>query len=178
MKILSTERLELREWQLGDVDDLYEYAKDERVGPSAGWSAHQNKEESQRILEMFIKDGDVWAVVLKSENKVIGSIGLHERSPEEADPNQKEIGYVLSPTYWGQGLMPEAVHEVIRYGFEEEGLQRLWVGYYDFNQQSKRVVEKCGFTYRFTKPKVLELLDGRVVQQLFYSMSKEEYNRK
>ena len=177
MLTLETSRLRLRGWKQSDLDDIYEYAKDERVGPSAGWPAHPNKEMSQKILDSFIQDGDVYAIVLKDQDKVIGSIGLHNRTPDESLTHlkQAEIGYVLNPDYWGQGYMPEAVNAVIEHGFKNLGLDLIWCGYYDFNTNSKRVVEKSGFKYQFTKPKILTLLDNRVVDQLFYSFSKEDY---
>ena len=54
---------------------------------------------------------------------------------------------MLSKEYWGQGLMTEAVQAVIAYLFERVQLDFILVGHFDWNRQSKRVVEKCGFTY-------------------------------
>src|SRR5689334_20952019 len=103
MKTLETNRLILRDWCESDSRDLFEYASDNRVGPNAGWPVHKNEEESKSIIKMFIENNDCYAIVLKSENKVIGGIGLHERTPDEnlQDLNQREIGYVLNPKYWG-----------------------------------------------------------------------------
>ena len=177
MKTIETKRLILRGWQESDVTDLYEYASDDRVGPSAGWAPHKNEAESKKIIDSFIDGGEVYAVVLKAENKVIGSLGLHDRKPAEfvKDVPQREIGYVLSPKYWGEGYIPEAVGEVIKYGFEELNLEVIWCGHFDFNQKSRRVNEKCGFKHRFTMQKTLPLLDNRIVESLVYSITKEDY---
>ena len=177
MKTLETERLILRLWQETDVNDMFEYASDERVGPNAGWPVHENIETSKMIIDSFINDGDVYAIVLKSENKVIGSLGLHDRKPDESftSLNQKEIGYVLNPKYWGRAIVPEAVKRVFKHGFEELDLDLIWCGYFDFNEKSKRVVEKCGFNYRFTKTKTLPLLGNKEVEELYYNIMKEEY---
>ena len=177
MKILTTERLILRGWEDSDYLDLYEYASNELVGPNAGWPAHKNLEESQSIIKMFIQSEDTYTIVLKSENKVIGSIGLHYRTPDESlkDLNQREIGYVLNPKYWGNGYVPEAVMCLVKYGFEQMKLDLVWCGHYDFNERSKRVVEKCGFHYRFNKDVTLNLLGDKVVNEWFYSISKNEY---
>ena len=59
----------------------------------------------------------------------------------------KELGYVLSKTYWGQGLMPEAVRAVIAYAFDTLDLDALTAGHFVHNHQSQRVIEQCGFTY-------------------------------
>lgn len=177
MKILETERLILRLWQETDASDMFEYASDPRVGPNAGWPVHENIETSKRIIDGFIKKKDVYAIVLKSENKVIGSLGVHDRTPDESVMNlkQREIGYVLNPQYWGQGIMPEAVKCVIKYGFEELALDLIWCCHFDFNENSKRVIEKCGFNHQFTRNKTLPLLDDKEVANHCYHIMKEEH---
>ena len=52
--ILETDRLILREFKLDDLDDFYEYAKEEGTGEAAGWSHHKSKDESLEILKIFI----------------------------------------------------------------------------------------------------------------------------
>ena len=177
MKTLETDRLILRLWQEDDADDMFEYARDARVGPSAGWPAHESIETSKMIIKGFIEAGDVYGIVLKSENKVIGSLGLHERYPDDTlkDLKQREIGYVLSPKYWGRGIVPEAVKAVIKHGFEELNLDLIWCGHFSFNEQSKRVVHKCGFNYKFTKNRTLTLLASKEVEELFYNIPKQAY---
>lgn len=59
----------------------------------------------------------------------------------------REIGCVLSKDYWGQGLMPEAINEVINYLFNEKKLDIIFYGHFVSNNQSARVSEKCGFKY-------------------------------
>ena len=101
------------------------------------------------ILGSFIKHKKTFA--LEYKGKVIGSLGIEEYSEEnypELDALLgREIGYVLSKPYWGQGLMPEAVKAVIDWLFNEVQLDFIIVGHFDRNAQSKRVVEKCGFQY-------------------------------
>ena len=66
MEILETDRLILRGWKECDLYDFYEYAKEPGVGPAAGWKPHENIEESQRILNDFIKKQQVWALFLSA----------------------------------------------------------------------------------------------------------------
>jgi ribosomal-protein-alanine N-acetyltransferase len=99
---------------------------------------------------MFIKEDKTFAIVFKKNNKVIGSLGvekygLEDKLTEFNGYYGREIGYVLSKDYWGKGIMPEAVGAVISYLFNDLNLDFLTCGYYDFNNQSKRVQEKCGF---------------------------------
>ena len=147
---LETERLILRPFEVTDLDDFYEYASVEGVGEMAGWRHHESIAKSQEILDIFIKEDKTFAIVLKESNKVIGSLGIEKYGMEHAltefDGYQgREIGFVLGKDYWGQGLMAEAANAVIRYLFDDLHFDFLLCGYYDFNKQSKRVQEKCGF---------------------------------
>lgn len=177
MKELTTSRLILREWKEEDSKDLYEYATSELVGPNAGWPPHKNEEESKEIIKMFIKNENTYAIVLKSENKVIGGIGIHDRKPDDTLVNlkQRELGYVLNPKYWGKEIVPEAVNELVRYSFEELNLDLVWCGHFDFNNNSKRVNEKCGFKYKLTKDEKIKLLNNKQVTTLYYCIYKSEY---
>ena len=147
--VLTTARLTLRPWRESDLPDFYEYASVDGVGQMAGWNPHRNVEESKMILSRFIEGKHVFA--LEYNGKVIGSLGIEEyrenNYPELDRLLGREIGYVLSKAYWGQGLMPEAVQAVIHWLFSEEKLDFIIIGHFDWNRQSRRVIEKCGFQY-------------------------------
>ena len=148
--ILETPRLILREWKLSDLDDFYEYASVDGVGQRAGWKPHENKEKSLEILNHFIEGKHVFAIIDKKKDKAIGSLGIERYGKEEAltefiPYKGREIGYVLSKDYWNQGLMTEAVRRVIDYLFNDLDYDFLLCGHFDYNIQSKRVQEKCGF---------------------------------
>lgn len=177
MKTLETERLILRLYTEDDLDDFYEYASVEGVGEMAGWPHHKSKEETKQILDYFIKSKNVYALYHKQDKKVIGSLGIHNSEQQVCfGDNQKEIGYVLSKDYWNQGLMPEAVKEVIKYCFEELNIDTLWCAHFDINTRSKRVIEKCGFTLYGHYEKYFEQL-GKTFQGLKYYLKKENYNQ-
>ena len=148
--ILETDRLILRPFQLSDLDNLYEYASVEGVGEMAGWKHHQNKDESKKILDMFISEDKTFAIFHKDDHKVIGSIGIEKYGMEDKlsefeNYRGREIGYVLSKDYWGRGIMFEAVSAVMDFLFQTINLDFILCGYFCFNNQSKRVQEKCGF---------------------------------
>ncbi|MBP3655776.1 MAG: GNAT family N-acetyltransferase [Clostridia bacterium] len=150
--VLETERLLLRPWQESDAEALYQYAKDPRVGPAAGWPPHTSVENSREVIRHVLSDPENCAVVLKATGEPVGSVGLMRSgsgtAPTEQD--EAEIGYWIGVPYWGQGLIPEAVRELQRYAFEELGLRGIWCGYYEGNDKSRRVQEKCGFVYHHT----------------------------
>lgn len=82
-KVLETDRLILRAFEEDDLDDFYEYSSIPGVGEMAGWKHHENKEESKKILDMFIEGDKTFAIYHKKDNKIIGSIGIEKYGPEE-----------------------------------------------------------------------------------------------
>ena len=158
----ETERLILRPWEESDAADLYEYAKDPRVGPAAGWPVHTSVENSRDIIRNVLSAPHTYAMVLKETGRPVGSIGLkfRENSDLPLHDNEAELGYWLGVPYWGQGLTTEAAIFLRDYAFRDMKLEKLWCGYYEGNDRSWRVQEKCGFFYRFTRGGVyLPLLD-------------------
>lgn len=150
--ILTTPRLVLRPWRDSDADALYEYASDPLIGPPAGWPPHRSVDESREIiLTVFALDG-VFAVTLRGSDKAIGCIGV-TRGAESNLPipdDEGEISYWIGVPFWGQGLIPEAMHAIIKYSFTHLNLKKLWCGYFDGNIKSKRVQDKCGFKHHHT----------------------------
>jgi len=174
MQVINTQRLILRGFEHGDVGDLYAYAKSSRVGPMAGWRPHEDLGVSQSIIDLFISQQEVWAIVDRNTDQVIGSIGLHNDAHRD-NPNVRMLGYVLAEQYWGQGFMVEAVKAVLNYAFKEMKLQMVSVGHFTSNQQSQRVINKCGFLYEGTIRQAKVLYDGSIVDIAVYSMTNEEY---
>jgi RimJ/RimL family protein N-acetyltransferase len=173
----ETERLILRPWELSDADNLYEYAKDERVGPIAGWPAHTSVEHSKEIIKTVLGLPETYAVCLKEDNKAIGSIGLMvgDQSNLPIGPDEAEMGYWIGVPFWGKGLIPEAVRCLMKYGFEVLGMNKLWCGYFDGNTKSKRVQEKCGFQHHRTlKDKEWPLLNDLRTQHIT-CLTKEQW---
>ncbi len=147
---IETDRLVIRPWRESDVEDFYEYAKVDGVGQMAGWQPHESIEKSRAILKLFMDEKKTFALELKESGKVIGSLGIEEREEEMDLPENsmgRELGYVLSKDYWGQGLMPEAVKAVIQYCFDTLDYDWLTCCHYTRNDQSRRVIEKSGFSY-------------------------------
>ena len=150
--ILYTERLILRPWEESDAESLYEYAKDPEVGPIAGWPPHTSVENSRDIIKTVLGVDETYAICKKEDQKAIGSIGLMRGKKSNLDilEDEGEIGYWIGVPFWGQGFVPEAVRELIRYGFMDLNLNRMWCGYFEGNEKSRRVQEKCGFRYHHT----------------------------
>ena len=148
--VLMTQRMILRRWNQKDAEDLYRYACDPDVGPIAGWPPHKNPDESRAVIRDVLNGREAYAICLKEDRKAIGAIELklngHTDLTDRDD--ECEMGYWLGKPFWGRGIVPEAVTEMLRRAFEDIGMQKVWVGYYEGNSKSKRVQEKCRFRFQ------------------------------
>ena len=174
--ILETERLLLRPWDITDAKDLYEYAKNPKIGPMAGWEQHSSVEQSREIIDKVLSAPNTFAVCLKTDGRAIGcaTLMVGEKSNIGLPEDEGEIGFWLGEPFWGQGIIPEAVKRLIKYGFNELHLQKIWCGYFDGNIKSKRVQEKCGFSYKYTKENVPCAIKGLLRTEHISCITKEE----
>lgn len=149
MPRLETERLVLREIRpvqdLAALDDLF---SDPEVARYTDTGPFESPEEAEEVMgwigEIFAKrHGMRWALVLKSdEDAMIGTAGFNQWNRWN---NSAEIAYDLQQALWGEGLMPEALAPMLRFGFEEMGLNRIEADVTVGNEASARVLEKLGF---------------------------------
>lgn len=146
---LQTERLILRPFRLADAAGVQRLAGDREVasttlniphpyedGLAEQWiGTHQEEYEQSR--------GVVFAVVLRSEQVLIGAIGLVINQRYE----RAELGYWVGKPYWNQGYGTEAARAVLQYGFEVLRLHRIHASHLKRNPASGRVMQKIGMTY-------------------------------
>ncbi len=153
--MLETKRLILRPWQETDAQSLYEYAKDPDVGPPAGWPPHTSAENSRELIRNVLSAPETYAVCLKN-GKAVGSVGLKLKGHTDMTDREDEceLGYWIGKPFWGQGLIPEACQELLRYAFESLNMRAVWCGYYEGNEKSHRVQQKLGFTDHHTTENV------------------------
>ncbi|MDO4466445.1 MAG: GNAT family N-acetyltransferase [Bacillota bacterium] len=177
--IFETERLILRPWKESDASSLFEYAKDERVGPMAGWPPHMSVENSLEIIKYVLAVDETYAICLKEDDIAIGSICLKSplQSHTKISDKELEIGYWIGVPFWGNGYVPEAVERLIHHAFEDLECPTIWCGYYEGNVKSKRVMEKCGFRYHHTEENKPCVLMNDIRTEHYTRLTKEEWKK-
>ena len=155
--LLETDRLILRAHQPEDFEDYCAYIinDDERSRMMMTDPIH-SVDEARSLFDWKLNhETERWyAMCLKEEdNKIIGGITIHPvpkawaDHPELLGKRGVSFSYSTAPLYRRRGLMEEAVRALIEHLFREEGIQYINCGYMDYNQPSRRMLEKLGFTH-------------------------------
>lgn len=143
---LYTPRLTLRPARMSDARDMYEYSRDPEVARHVLWDAHRSIRQTRQYLRYLIRQYRVAApctfvIELTAERKVIGTIGFMW---VQMDNHSAEIGYSLNRDYWNQGIMTEALQEILRFGFDRVRLNRIEAQHDVDNPASGHVMRNAG----------------------------------
>lgn len=151
---LESNGLVLRPWTIECAEDFLRINANPKVANAAGVKLISTIADAKTKIRAFAKGQRMeWSVAVKTEelSVIVGGIGISEVISIKEYSNVKEIGYVLSETYWGRGIIPKAVSIVEDYCFKVLGSEAVIVRIFEGNKQSERVAEKCGYKYHSKK---------------------------
>lgn len=135
---IETERLLLRPFRESDAEAFFKCCQNPNIGNNAGWKPHGSLEESQEILRsVFISQSGIWAIILKEDGRLIGSVGIIP-DPKRENPQARMLGYWLDESHWGKGYMTEAVQSVLDYGFNTLQLNLITANCYPITSARNR----------------------------------------
>ncbi len=174
---IETERLILRRFRYTDDDAMLKYwIADEKIQSLYSEPVYTTKEEVKELLDKYIgsyekSDYYRWAVIEKNSNECIGQIAYFL---VDSKNHFAEIEYCIGSDFQCRGYATEATKAVIAYGFNNIGLHKVQICTKTINKPSKRVIEKCGFTYEGTLRDYF-YMNGEYVGRLYFSILRSEY---
>ena len=180
-KPLESERLILRRFTYQDAESMYRnWSCDPEVTRFLMWPPHASVEVTKKVLAEWHNhyvnpEYYVWAIVLKSLGEPVGCISVNSIDPAT---ERVQIGYCLGKAWWHQGIMSEAFQAVIRFLFEEVGVNRIEARHDPENPHSGDVMRKCGLTYEGTLRKVMKSNRGITDACIYGILSEEYFSRK
>ena len=176
MPTLETRRLRLRKLAMRDDQDIYDYSRDPLVARYVLWEAHRSIGESRSYLRYMLRkyrlgEPASWGIEWKATGQIIGTIGFMWIQRENASA---EVGYSLARAFWNQGVMTEALQELIRYGFHSLNLNRIEAQHETENPASGAVMRKCGMRHEGTLRQRL-LNKGKFVDVELYAILRRDF---
>ena len=183
LPILEAERLVLRPFTLADIPDIFVYASDPQVTRFLFWGPHVNQQQTENYIRTVLgeyekgEDGP-WGIELRETGKIIGSIHLMDL---DAKHRKSEVGFVLAKAYHNQGIMTEALREVLVFALNELGLNRVEGFCAADNLASAAVMQKVGMQqegvlrdYLFQKDAFKDFILYAILKRDFEGMTKGE----
>lgn len=178
-KTITTERLILRKFTVGDANDMYNnWANSEKVTCFLSWKPHESVDATKQLLEGWVAAYDnekTYNWVIEYKEQAIGSISVVRLSDR---CEYAELGYCLGYEYWNKGIMSEAASAVIDYLFAEIGVNRVGISHATVNPGSGKVAQKCGMTYEGTKREYFKTSTGKFIDIADYGILKSEWEQK
>jgi ribosomal-protein-alanine N-acetyltransferase len=175
--VFVTQRLVLREITEADIGDFFVIFSDYEVLKFYGMRPYKSPEDASGFMARLInkfktKSGIRWAVTIKGQNEMIGTIGYKNWDTRSC---KGEISYELKPKFWNKGYITEALKQVVDFGFEN-GLNRIEAWDMNGNIASRRVLEKSGFTHEGTW-REHTYWDGKYYDIEWFSILRKEWKR-
>lgn len=174
---LETERLRLREFTKSDWQAILAYQNDPLYLRYYHWT-ERTAEDVQAFLQMFLsyqkerpRRNYQLAVTLKTSGRLIGNCGVRVNDPDLREAN---IGYELASRYWGKGYATEAARAMLRFGFADLGMHRIWATTIAENIGSARVLEKLGMHLE-ARQREKEWIKDRWHDRLTYAILDHEW---
>lgn len=168
---MQVDKVYLRNFCRQDINDMYEFCSQSEI-EMVGWSAHKNIEETKKVLKQWILNENIFAIVEKNTNKVIGYIAVHADS-EEGRSDTKELGFALNHQYHRQGIMTEVISGVLDDLFSKDILY-VWACCFQNNISSKNLIEKMGFKF-MQEGKFYSESFKKEIPSYEYRMSKDDW---
>ncbi len=175
---LNTPRLLLREFVKADWPEVLAYERDPRYLQYSDWT-DRTPDEVQRFVQIFLDQQAEQprrkfqlAVTLKASGRLIGNCGIRQTA---AGAHEADIGYELSPVHWGRGYATEAARAIVRFGFAELKVHRIWAWCIADNTASARLLERLGMKLE-GRLRDKEYFKGRWWDTLVYGILEHEWH--
>ena len=173
---LSTPRLLLRPFHEEDCAAVFACCSNPRLGQAAAWKPHENRDETLEVLRThFLGQDNVWAIVERSGDALVGAVGLTRDDHAPAQNGTHMLGYWLREDRWGRGYMTEAATCVLDYTFSTLKPERISAYCYPDNDRSRRLLERLSFRCANCLEKAFTDYRGTVHDELHYVLSREDY---
>lgn len=174
---LETDRLLLRDFVEEDWKAVLAYQSDPLYLRYYPWS-DRTPGSVRAFVNMFLqfqrerpRTKFQLALVLKENEQLIGNCGIRINDVELREAN---IGYELSSHYWGQGYATEAAREILRFGFEELEMHRIYATTLSANVGSAKVLAKLGMRLEAQELEK-EFIKGRWYDSLTFAILDREW---
>ncbi len=171
---ISTPSCILRTWSVSDAPSLSIHADNPDIARNMrdGFPSPYTRDDADRFIAMAQEEKTAILLAIEVEGEAVGGIGIHPFS--DVYCRTAEIGYWLSQTYHGRGIVTDAVRAIVPVVFATTEIIRIQAGVFHTNLASMRVLEKCGFEREAVHTQAI-WKHGQFLDEHLYVLFKDHY---
>ena len=161
----------LRPWNINDLDSLVKYANNPNIAKylTDGFPYPYTIENGKKFIESAISHDPVHIFAIDINGEAVGGIGIHPQT--DIQKKNAELGYWLAEPFWGNGIMTEAIQQIVNFTFITFDINRIFARPFGNNPGSQKILEKNGFTLEAKFDKTL-IKNGQLLDELVYAIRK------
>jgi [ribosomal protein S5]-alanine N-acetyltransferase len=135
----------LRSWEKSDLTNLVRFANNNNVAKfmNDSFPHPYTTDAGKSFIEFANKESIANIFAIDINGEAIGGIGIHPK--KDVEQKNAELGYWLAEPFWGNSIITNAVIEIVKYGFENFDINRIFARPFGTNIGSQKVLEKAGF---------------------------------
>lgn len=166
-------KVKLRSWKAGDLGKLVQLANNNNIAKNMmdTFPHPYSVEDGKRFLDVVTAVRPVRIFAIEADGELCGGIGIHPQ--HDIRRMNAELGYWLAEPYWGQGIITEAIRQIVKYTFDHFNIDRIFACPFGTNIASQKVLEKTGFKLEARLEKTF-LKNDEAIDELIYAIRREQ----
>jgi RimJ/RimL family protein N-acetyltransferase len=169
-------QLILRPYQPSDVENLVKHANNFNISKylTNKFPFPYEKKDGEAFIQLALSHDPLQIKAIVLDGEVIGSIGVHQLA--DIYSKSAEIGYWISEDFWGKGIVPLAIKEMLKYGFETFDIERIFARTTHTNLASQQVLKKSGFIFEASLKDTI-FKNGEYFDELIFGFRKRQLSK-
>ena len=165
--------VKLRPWTLSDLDSLVKYANNWKIAKflTDAFPHPYTIEDGKIFIEKATKNNPINIFVIEIDGQAVGSIGINPQ--KDIHKKSAELGYWLAEPFWGNGIVAQAIKQIVEYAFKNFEIERIFARPFGSNLGSQRVLEKAGFKLEAHFEKTI-FKNGEYLDDLFFAVRRNK----
>jgi len=180
--VLESNRLVLKKLTHNYIDEVYNHFSDEQVNKYVDFESAQSLEDAKEIIDWGLNlfqnnNGILWGIFKKDKEVFLGQINYVLKADDNFNRNihRAEIGFDLTPVFWGNGYMSEAIKVCNTFIFDEMNINRIEAIVHSLNTKAHKILESIGFKKEGILREYVQY-KGEFWDMLYYSLLKKEWS--
>jgi len=176
LPVIERALFKLRPWHAEDGASLVKHANNPRIASMLrdGFPYPYTPVDAKNWFKMVGENQSDMILAIEIAGEAAGGIGIF--AGKDVYRYNGEIGYWLSETHWGKGIMSDAVGALVDFTFRHTQLLRIFASIFENNSSSMQVLEKNGFEHEAIHKKAV-MKGGKLLDEHMYSLLKQEWEK-